>query len=49
METGHTRKDKGKLVSDITRTYNNLSYMNQASYDLSGRYIFTSSEKTKSY
>lgn len=44
METGFTRKDKGKLVSEITKTYNNLSYINNAAYDQSGRYIFTCSQ-----
>lgn len=49
METGFTRKDKGKLISEITRSYNNLSYIDSAAYDQSGRYIFTSSQKTKSF
>lgn len=49
METGFTRKEKGKLISEITRTYNNLSYMNNAGFDSTGRYIFTSSQKTNSY
>lgn len=33
LETGHTRKEKGKFVSEITRTYNNLSYMDHAAFD----------------
>ena len=33
VETGYTRKDKGKIISEITRTYPNLSYIDYASFD----------------
>lgn len=33
LETVYTRKEKNRLISEITRTYNNLSYMDNAAFD----------------